>query len=155
MCGNGKFRLLRVHRSSDNESPRRNTHPLKWIGSLNSPSRRFDQGSFDCRNLLSDRSTYNCFEASAADVFAQCVVDQRLRVAASRAIQRGLKILDNVIVETNRDSRLSRSWRHHRTSPGVPEIVLPFHLCMLSYSDRSWRVALRAEMILMRSPRVV
>src|SRR6266851_8741308 len=65
-CGtfcNGKFRLLRVHRSCDSESLRTNTHPLNWTGSLNSLSRRLGQGVFHCPNLLSNGSTYDCFEA--------------------------------------------------------------------------------------------
>src|SRR5690349_12959237 len=135
-CGtsyNGRFRLLRVHRSSDNESLRTNTHPQKWTGSLNSLSRRLDQSVFHRPDLLTNGSTYDCFEARAADVLKQSVVDQGLIVAAARAIHRGLKMLDNVVIEPNRDSRLSRSWGHHRTSPGVPEIVLPFHRIFLSY----------------------
>src|SRR5712692_8556662 len=132
-CCNGKFRLQRVHRSSDNEFLRTNTHPLKWTGSLNSISRRLDQGVFHWPYLLAYRSTYDCLEAGAADVLAQCVVDQGLIVAATRAIHHGLKMLDNIIVEANRDSSLSRSWGHHRTSPGLAEIVLSFHVCLLSY----------------------
>src|SRR6266849_3081367 len=107
-CCNGKFRLLRVHRSSDNESLRTNTHPLKWTGSLNSLSRRLDQGVFHCPNLLSNGSTYDCLEAGAADVLAQCIVDQGLIVATTRAIDQGLKMLDNIVIEPNRDSSLSR-----------------------------------------------
>src|SRR5712692_4860585 len=93
-CCNGKFRLLRVHRSNDNESLRTNTHPLKWTGSLNSLSRRLDQGVFQYPNLLSNGSPHHG-------------------------------------IEPNRDSRLSGSWRHDRTSPGFTEIVLPFHLRFL------------------------
>src|SRR5216683_3582668 len=103
-CCNGKFRLLRVHRSSDNESLHTNTHPLKWTGSLNSLSRRLDQGVFHCPNLLPDRPTDHCFEAGTTDVLAQCVVDQGLIVAAARAIHHSLKMLDNVVIEPNRDS---------------------------------------------------
>src|SRR5579864_5212526 len=65
-CGtsyNGKFRLLRVHRSSDNESLRTNTHPLMWIGSLNSLS--LDATSLICADLLPDRATHYCFEAGS------------------------------------------------------------------------------------------
>src|SRR5713101_7139506 len=116
-CCNGKFRLLRVHRSSDNESLRTNTHPVKWTGSLDSLSRRLDQGVFHCPNLLSNGSTYSCFEARAPDVFTQCVVDQGLIVATTRAIHRSLKMLDNIIIEPNRDSSLSGSWGHDPTTP--------------------------------------
>jgi len=38
---------------------------------------------------------------------------------------------DNVVVETNRDSCFSRSWRHHRTSPGLAEIGLPLSVSSL------------------------
>src|SRR6266851_896093 len=91
-CCNGKFRLLRVHRSSDNESLRTNTHPLKWTGSLNSLSRRLDQGVFQYPNLLSNGSTHHCLEARAPDVFTQCVVDQGLIVATARTIHGGLNV---------------------------------------------------------------
>src|SRR5713101_8394287 len=90
-CCNGKFRLLRVHRSSDNESLRTNTHRLKWTGSLNSLSRRLDPYFFNCPNLLPDGSTHHGLEARAPDVFTQCVVDQGLIVATTRAIHGGLK----------------------------------------------------------------
>src|SRR6266851_3740406 len=91
-CCNGKFRLLGVHRSSDNESLRTNTHPLKWTGSLNSLSRRLDPGFFHCPNLLPDRPTYYCFEACTSDVFTQCMVDQCLIVATARTIHGGLNV---------------------------------------------------------------
>src|SRR6266852_5988184 len=93
-CCNGKFRLPRVHRSSDNESLHTSTRPPKWTGSLNSLSPRLDQGVFHCPNLLSNGSTYDCLEARTPDVFTQCVVDQGLIVATARAIHHGLKMLD-------------------------------------------------------------
>src|ERR1700730_723936 len=118
-------------------------------------SRRLDPGFFNCPDLLPNGSTHDCFEACASDVFTQCIVDQGLIVATSCAVHHSLKMLDNVIVEPNRDSSLSRSRGHDRTAPSLAEIILPFHLCLLSYCDRSWRVALRAEMILIRSSRGV
>jgi hypothetical protein len=61
-------------------------------------------------------------------VFAQRVVDQALIVGTPSAVYDRLKMLDNVVVEPNGDSRLSRRLGDDRTSPGLAEIVLPLHL---------------------------
>jgi hypothetical protein len=93
-----------------------------------------DPGFFNCRNLLPNGSTHNCFEACASDVFTQCIVDQGLIVATSRAVHHSLKMLDNIIVEPNGDSSLSRSRGHDRTAPSLAEIILPFHLYFLDHT---------------------
>ena len=104
-------------------------------------SRRSTQNFRHYLDLLTNCSTYDSFEACASDVFTQRVVDQRLVVAATCTIHDVLKMLDNVVIETNRDASLSRRRRHNGTASGLAEIVFPLHLCLLSYSARSRRVA--------------
>src|SRR6266403_891481 len=100
-------------------------------------ARRFDQGLSGRLDFVSDRFADHGLEACASDVFAQCVVNERLIVAPPSPIYRGLNMLDSVVVEPNRDSCLAGSRRHDRTSTGLAEIVLSFHLCLLSYCDSS------------------
>ena len=104
---------------------------IHWRRGLARVSCCLDQRFFH-RSILprtARRSTVS--RRAPSDVFAQRVVDQRLIVAATCAIHGGLKMLDNVIVEPDRDSCLSGSRRHHWASPSLAEIVLPLHRCLL------------------------
>jgi hypothetical protein len=110
----------------------------------------FDKGILYRADLLADGAADDRFEAISPDKFTQGVVNQSLVIAAACAVHDGLKMLDDIIVEPNRDSGLAGSHRHYGPAPGLAEIVLSFHLVLLAYCDCSWRVALRAEIILTR-----
>jgi len=115
----------------------------------------FNQGFFYCADLLADGAADDSFEAISPDKFTQGIVNQSLVITAACVVHEGLKMFDSVIVEPNRDSGLAGSHRHYGPAPGLAEIVLSFHLVLLAYCDCSWRVALRAEMILRRSSEAV
>jgi len=106
-----------------------------------------------CLDLFANRPAYHGFQTRALDIFAQRGIDHRLVVPTASAIHDVLEMLDDIVVEANRYSSLSRRRRHNRATLGLAEIVFPFHLCFPSYCDRSRRVALRAEMILIPVPR--
>ena len=55
-------------------------------------------------------------------------VDQGLVVAAAGAIDNVLKVLDNIVIKTNRDAGLTWSCRNRRPPSGLAKVVSPFLL---------------------------
>jgi hypothetical protein len=75
---------------------------------------------------------------------AQRLVDQRLITAAPGLVNLRPEPLKNVIVDTDRDTRLAGRRTNDGAAVTVSEVVLLLHL-IPSYSRRSRAVALRAE----------
>jgi hypothetical protein len=78
-------------------------------------------------------------------MLAQCLVDQRLVAGSTSGVSLLAKPLQEIIVDANRDSRLSRGCLQYRPPLSTRKVVLSFH-DFAPYCPRSCGVAWRAEM---------
>ncbi len=105
--------------------------------------------------FLSNGTAHGGLNSTTPDVVAEGLVYKRLVIAAAHFMDLFTEMIEDLVVQPDRYSGLAGFRWYHGSSPAFAEIVFAFHELCFSYWARSCRVARRAEMILMRSLRIV